>query len=158
MDPELLNKDLDSSFSQNIPNRTSFLIEDILYQRQKINQDVLSTQTKQVESRVDFGPSKHTSIKFDDEKLYQHPQPKYPDKRQQDKGGYSYFQPHLHNSINGCIQNMHPPENGYIQVMGALGAYLGAPYKGISDHPYFLTQGKNYYGSRFSQIYCKVLL
>lgn len=53
---------------------------------------------------------------------------------------YGYLQPNVVPS--NCVQGFQQTESGYIQVMGALGAYFGGtPYKSIAD-PYFLTQGK----------------
>ncbi|XP_065166446.1 LOW QUALITY PROTEIN: brain-specific homeobox protein-like [Atheta coriaria] len=51
------------------------------------------------------------------------------------------------------LQHGHPSshqhgQEGYIQVMGALGAYLGSPYKSITD-PYFLTQGIPFHHALF---------
>ncbi|RZC41840.1 hypothetical protein BDFB_013425, partial [Asbolus verrucosus] len=100
--------------SQQQQSRTSFLIEDILY-RPKDEQD------------------DGYRMKVED-KVFQ--QPKVAEKRQ-DKSAYGYFQPNV--VQNSCVQGFQPPENGYIQVMGALGAYLGTPYKTMTD-PYFLTQ------------------
>lgn len=134
-------KEFESNLTQNFSSRTSFLIEDILY-RQKVNQEeVSSSQIKQTDCNHEIqSPTsfKHTQVKYEGEKFYS--TAKFMEKRQE-KSGYGYFQPHLHSTLNGCVQNLQPPENGYIQVMGALGAYLGTPYKGISEHPYFLAQG-----------------
>ncbi|EFA05724.1 brain-specific homeobox protein homolog [Tribolium castaneum] len=65
----------------------------------------------------------------------------------QEKSAYGYFQP-VQNG--GCaVQGFQTPEsNGYIQVMGALGAYLGTPYKTMTD-PYFLTQGIPFHHALF---------
>lgn len=102
-----------------VQNRTSFLIEDILY-RQKNEQG----QNLECSSR---------------EKAFQ--LPKVLDKRSPiEKNGYSYFQSNM--VPTGVVQGFPHAENGYIQVMGALGAYLGPPYKNMTD-PYFLTQGKS---------------
>lgn len=99
-------------------NRTSFLIEDILY-RQKNEQ----------EQNLECGGR---------EKAFQ--LPKVLEKRlPNEKHGYSYFQsPNMMPA--GMVQGFPHAENGYIQVMGALGAYLGPPYKSMTD-PYFLSQG-----------------
>lgn len=98
-------------------NRTSFLIEDILY-RQKSGE----------EQNFECGNR---------DKVFQ--LPKVLDKRPSlDKSGYSYFQSNM--VPTGVVQGFPHAENGYIQVMGALGAYLGPPYKSMTD-PYFLTQG-----------------
>lgn len=98
-------------------NRTSFLIEDILY-RQKAEHD----QNLECGSR---------------EKVFH--LPKVLDKRVPvEKSGYNYFQNNMVPA--GVVQGFPQPESGYIQVMGALGAYLGPPYKSMTD-PYFLTQG-----------------
>lgn len=106
----------DTNLSQ---NRTSFLIEDILY-RQKSEHE----QNMECVNR---------------EKLFQ--LPKVMEKRlSPEKSGYSYFQTNMVPGA-GMVQSFPQPENGYIQVMGALGAYLGPPYKNMTD-PYFLTQGK----------------
>lgn len=100
------NKEFDS---QHQHNRTSFLIEDILYRRQKQDEDEFLKEEQKIVA----------------------------DKRE--KSAYGYFQP-VQN--NGCaVQPFQGHDNGYIQVMGALGAYLGTPYKTMTD-PYFLTQGK----------------
>lgn len=99
-------------------NRTSFLIEDILY-RQKNDQ----------EANLDCSGREKTFHL-----------PKVLDKRSAlEKNGYSYFQSNMVPA--GVVQGFPHAENGYIQVMGALGAYLGPPYKSMTD-PYFLTQGK----------------
>lgn len=138
-------KEIDSNITPNYPNRTSFLIEDILY-RQKTEE--LQQNEKNFERRPEIHPALFKppplppQIKFENEKMFQ--PPKVMEKRAE-KTPYGYFQP------TGIVQNgggglnhcgFQPTENGYIQVMGALGAYLGTPYKTISD-PYFLTQGKN---------------
>ncbi|XP_044260838.1 brain-specific homeobox protein homolog [Tribolium madens] len=98
--------------SQHQHNRTSFLIEDILYRQKEA---------------------------VEEEKVFQQP-------KRQEKSAYGYFQP-VQNS--GCaVQGFQGPENGYIQVMGALGAYLGTPYKTMTD-PYFLTQGIPFHHALF---------
>lgn len=108
-------------------NRTSFLIEDILY-RQKNGQ----------EENLECGR----------EKVFQ--LPKVFDKRAPiDKNGYSYFQSNM--VPTGVVQGFPHAENGYIQVMGALGAYLGPPYKSMTD-PYFLSQGKIF--RRIMLVFC----
>lgn len=104
--------------SQQQQNRTSFFIEDILYRQKGTDGD-------------GFG------VKVEDKEFQQ---PKLLEKKVEKSVGYSYFQPGV--VQNSCVQGFQGPENsGYIQVMGALGAYLGTPYKTITD-PYFLTQGK----------------
>ncbi|KAG5876556.1 hypothetical protein JTB14_004208 [Gonioctena quinquepunctata] len=106
-------------------NRTSFLIEDILY-RQKSEQE----QNLECASR---------------EKVFNFP--KVLEKRvPAEKSGYSYFQSNM--VPGGMVQGFPPHENGYIQVMGALGAYLGPPYKNMTD-PYFLTQGIPFHPALF---------
>ncbi|XP_057654102.1 brain-specific homeobox protein homolog [Diorhabda carinulata] len=107
-------------------NRTSFLIEDILY-RQKSEQ----------EQNIDG---------VDREKVFQYA--KALDKRvvSPEKSGYSYFQSNV--VPGGMMQSYTQPETGYIQVMGALGAYLGPPYKNMTD-PYFLTQGIPFHHALF---------
>ncbi|KAB0791601.1 hypothetical protein PPYR_03402 [Photinus pyralis] len=137
-----LRKDLDPNLTANYSNRTSFLIEDILY-RQKLNQNDIGLSPKLVDHQ-EIHPSSYKQspvVKCEDEKSYVH--------KRCEKSGYTYFQPHLHPNINGCVQNLQPTENGYIQVMGALGAYLGTPYKSISDHPYFLAQGLPFHPALF---------
>ncbi|CAG9830888.1 unnamed protein product [Diabrotica balteata] len=114
----------DTNLSQ---NRTSFLIEDILY-RQK------SEQEQSVAVDV-----------INREKVF--PYPKVIDKRvSPEKNGYSYFQSNV--VPGGMVQSFPQHENGYIQVMGALGAYLGPPYKNMTD-PYFLTQGIPFHHALF---------
>lgn len=136
-------KELDVNMTQNIQNRTSFLIEDILY-RQKTEQDFQNVQEKSFENRLEShqSPFKPTQVKYDNDKLFQQPKPV---EKRPEKSAYGYFQPNIVQSgINNCVQGFQPTESGYIQVMGALGAYLGTPYKSISD-PYFLTQGKSFF-------------
>lgn len=135
-------KDLvESNMTQNYQNRTSFLIEDILY-RQK-------TEEIHNEERANSFLNNKQQMKYDnnDSKLFQQSQQsKMPEKRCENKN-YGYFQPNI---IQGAPQqtSFQTPDNGYIQVMGALGAYLNTPYKTIAD-PYFLTQG-NFFSSRVS--------
>ncbi|XP_074041950.1 brain-specific homeobox protein homolog [Leptinotarsa decemlineata] len=106
-------------------NRTSFLIEDILY-RQKTEQE----QNLECVNR---------------EKVFHFP--KVLEKRvPAEKSGYSYFQSNM--VPGGMVQGFPQHENGYIQVMGALGAYLGPPYKNMTD-PYFLTQGIPFHPALF---------
>lgn len=164
--------DTTTGVTQNYQNRTSFLIEDILY-REK-GDDLQNEQ--QETSRQGQPPSSFIKpsqqIKYDnDGKLYLHQNHLQQQQQQQQhhhhqqqqyvnkslekrheslKGGYGYFQPSIIQqsggvsgvSVNGNgQQNFQSADNGYIQVMGALGAYLNTPYKSITD-PYFLTQGK----------------
>lgn len=119
-----------------IQNRTSFLIEDILY-RQKSNQDDGERlyEPREIQNIPPF-KSAHQA-KIENIKAYAAPNKSL--EKRQDKGTYSYFQSNM--VQGGCIQGFQQSESGYIQVMGALGAYLGTPYKSIPD-PYFLTQGK----------------
>ncbi|KAF5304223.1 hypothetical protein FQR65_LT08030 [Abscondita terminalis] len=136
---ETFRKDLESNVTTNYTNRTSFLIEDILY-RQKLNEDEIDlSTTKHLENNHQSTSYKQPPVKYEDDKLYTSP-------KRCDKPGYAYFQPHLH---SGCVQNLQHNENGYIQVMGALGAYLGTPYKSISEHPYFLAQGLPFHPALF---------
>ncbi|XP_018320799.1 brain-specific homeobox protein [Agrilus planipennis] len=134
MDSELSYKRRNLDLTSNIQNRTSFLIEDILYR-----------QDGHVVSKTNFPPLK-SSVSLESEyndKAF-HPVKSSTEKRPLDgKLSYSFFhQPGIVQSpIDGCVQNLQPSDNRYIQVMGALGAYLGGPYKGIAEHPYFLTQG-----------------
>lgn len=111
------------------PNRTSFLIEDILYRQKNDAGDAADKG---------YGDAGYDAkIKLETEKVFT--QPKVAEKRA-DKG-YMYFQPNV--VQGGCgVQEFRQPENGYIQVMGAIGAYLGTPYKSMTD-PYFLSQGKS---------------
>ncbi|KAK5638403.1 hypothetical protein RI129_012698 [Pyrocoelia pectoralis] len=136
-DLSTLRKDLDTNLTTNYSNRTSFLIEDILY-RQKLNQNESGLGPKLDQEVQSTSYKQNPVVKCEDEKSYVH--------KRCEKTGYTYFQPHLHPTMNGCMQ---PTENGYIQVMGALGAYLGTPYKGISDHPYFLAQGLPFHPALF---------
>ncbi|KAJ8971426.1 hypothetical protein NQ317_018161 [Molorchus minor] len=124
-------------------NRTSFLIEDILY-RQKNEQDQNLEKTYGDFSHQ--GLVHYNKLKADGEKVF--PQPnKIVEKRvASDKGGYSYFQSNM--MPGGCVQGYQPHDSGYIQVMGALGAYLGTPYKSMTD-PYFLTQGIPFHHALF---------
>ncbi|XP_072380524.1 brain-specific homeobox protein homolog [Diabrotica undecimpunctata] len=116
-----------NNLTHNYPIRTSFLIEDILY-RQK------SEQEQSVAVEV-----------INREKVF--PYPKVIDKRvSPEKNGYSYFQSNV--VPGGMVQSFPQHENGYIQVMGALGAYLGPPYKNMTD-PYFLTQGIPFHHALF---------
>lgn len=118
-------------------NRTSFLIEDILYRQQSDDKDVNNVLDKS------YDTSAAASASYKGEKVFQMPNSKLLDKRP-DKNSYGYFQPSnlVPNGGGGCVQSFQQTDNGYIQVMGALGAYLGTPYKTITD-PYFLAQGKS---------------
>ncbi|KAK4878826.1 hypothetical protein RN001_011332 [Aquatica leii] len=139
---ETFRKDIESNVTTNYTNRTSFLIEDILY-RQKLNEDEIDlSSTKQLENNHQSTSYKPTPVKYEEDKVYSSP-------KRCEKPGYAYFQPHLHSGISGCVQNLQHSENGYIQVMGALGAYLGTPYKSISEHPYFLAQGLPFHPALF---------
>lgn len=126
-------------------NRTSFLIEDILY-RQKADHDRLSVSPpKDYDVLPPDGdcppilykpPLPPPSAKYETTGMFQPP-------KRPDKPPYGYIQPGIHGVLGtGVMQAVAPADNGYIQVMGALGAYLGTPYKTISEHPYFLSQGK----------------
>ncbi|KAI4454659.1 homeobox protein [Holotrichia oblita] len=129
-----------NNLTQNYQNRTSFLIEDILY-RQK--NDANSDRSYENPMQISFN---RESPKLDnnDKLSYHHHQQiqKNLDKPQQrlEKPAYNYFQPGIVQNGLGCVQSFQGGENGYIQVMGALGAYLQTPYKNMTD-PYFLTQG-----------------
>lgn len=163
--------DIDTTgVTQNYQNRTSFLIEDILY-REKSDELQNEQETRQVQNSSFNKPSQQ--IKYNDNndgKLYlqhhvqqqqqqqqQHQsQQQYAnkslEKRHENLKGYGYFQPSIIQQSGGVSgasvgniggqQSFQSPDNGYIQVMGALGAYLNTPYKSIAD-PYFLTQGKH---------------
>lgn len=133
-----------NNLTQNYQNRTSFLIEDILYrQKNDANPDRSYENPMQI-------PFNRDSPKLDNnDKLtyhHQHQQvqqiQKGLEKPQQrlEKPTYNYFQPGIVQNGLGCVQSFQGGENGYIQVMGALGAYLQTPYKNMTD-PYFLTQG-----------------
>ncbi|KAF5301079.1 hypothetical protein FQA39_LY10898 [Lamprigera yunnana] len=135
-------KDFDSNGPTNYANRTSFLIEDILY-RQKLNENDLGLAPKHLDNQDQPTSYKQTPVKYEDDKVYSSPN------RRCEKSSYAYFQPHLHTTINGCVQSVPHSENGYIQVMGALGAYLGTPYKSLSEHPYFLAQGLPFHPALF---------
>ncbi|CAH1118698.1 unnamed protein product [Phaedon cochleariae] len=106
-------------------NRTPFLIEDILY-RQKSEHE----QSFECAGR---------------ERGFQLPRVLEKRVPQQEKG-YSYFQSNV--IQGGMVPGFPQPDNGYIQVMGALGAYLGPPYKNMTD-PYFLTQGIPFHHALF---------
>lgn len=117
-------------------NRTSFLIEDILY-RQK-NGDhprsdssaFFSTHLNNNNSKVPLEPPS---------RAFHSPQKHHQESGcNKDFGAQGFFQGNLVQT--GGVPGFQTPDNGYIQVMGALGAYLGTPYKNIGD-PYFLTQG-----------------
>lgn len=129
-------KELEINMTQNDQNRTSFLIEDILY-RQK-NEPELSA-----DKSFDCFPAtqaifKPNQFKYDNDKHFQTAKPM---EKRVEKSPYGYFQSNVvQGGLNSGVQGFQPTENGYIQVMGALGAYLGTPYKTMSD-PYFLTQG-----------------
>lgn len=136
-------------------SRTSFLIEDILY-RQKSDDDTESDN---------LYPNFHVNNNNNNSKLSARPPEGHvrafhapqkmqePSRKSQDTGGLygsnnpkefgtpqGYFQTNLMQGGGGGMQGFQAPESGYIQVMGALGAYLGTPYKNMGD-PYFLTQG-----------------
>nr|CAH7729690.1 unnamed protein product [Callosobruchus chinensis] len=107
------------------PAKTSFLIDDILCHRRHGEQEVGFEVGAQCRSG---------------DRVFQFP-PKVADKRTlvpEKPPGYSCFQTGM--MSGGMVQNFVQPETGYIQVMGALGAYLGPPYKSMTD-PYFLSQG-----------------
>ncbi|CAG9861115.1 unnamed protein product [Phyllotreta striolata] len=109
-------------------NRTSFLIEDILYRQKSEHEE----NGQECSSR---------------EKVFH--LPKIAEKRvSPEKTGYSYFQTNIPVPSAGMVQSFPQPDNGYIQVMGALGAYLGPPYKSMTD-PYFLTQGIPFHHALF---------
>ncbi|XP_076255609.1 uncharacterized protein LOC143193336 [Rhynchophorus ferrugineus] len=137
-------------------NRTSFLIEDILY-RQK-------SEESQVNNNLydDFmhGTDSKTPIKIQD--VNNHPRAFHapqkhlePIQNKQDSRvctnkEYSntpgYLQPNVMPA--GMVQGFQATDSGYIQVMGALGAYLSTPYKNIGD-PYFLSQGIPFHPTLF---------
>lgn len=135
------NKEYDTNISQQ--SRTSFLIEDILYRQQNADKEDNNLLSKNYDPSSSPSVS-YNKIKYDcGEKVFQTPNNnKIVDKRPSDKSsGYGYFQPTNLVQNGGCVQSFQQTDNGYIQVMGALGAYLGTPYKTITD-PYFLAQGK----------------
>lgn len=138
-------KEMDINLTQNYQNKTSFLIEDILYREKEDNEDgyennvVGKQQALQKTPKYDGGQQQHqmSGGKYE-EKMFQQP-PKVIERRGSPEKNYSYFQQNLMHGQS--VQNFQGQDTGYIQVMGALGAYLGTPYKTITD-PYFLTQGK----------------
>lgn len=158
-------KDLTDNISLSSQNRTSFLIEDILY-RENVQAEEQSKLTDpdrksppfdyhQSDNSTSFinNNNNNSSSNKNSNKIYnesascnsskiafQSPN-KITDKPQQrvDNKNYAYFQPNLISNA-GCPTGFQS-ENGYIQVMGALGAYLGTPYKSMNES-YFLTQGK----------------
>ncbi|XP_017787140.1 PREDICTED: brain-specific homeobox protein [Nicrophorus vespilloides] len=129
--------------TQNYPVKTSFLIEDILY-REKADGEEFDGGQKLPQPRPKFGAEQQQQQQEVIKTFGQ--QAKATERRE--KTGYPYFQqnPLMHSSQ--AVQNFQGQENGYIQVMGALGAYLGTPYKSITD-PYFLTQGLPFHHALF---------
>ncbi|XP_022908961.1 brain-specific homeobox protein [Onthophagus taurus] len=138
--------ELDSSnLSQNYQNRTSFLIEDILY-RQKSDES---------------GSDKIYTSKSDD--VYHHPitrEEKRLTSEKSSSGNYGYFQPGsmIQNGLSCSMQGIQSGENQYIQVMGALGAYLQTPYKNSMTDPYFLTQGIPFHHALFGSSSAEISL
>ncbi|CAH1963119.1 unnamed protein product [Acanthoscelides obtectus] len=122
---EVQSKDRVKDTSLTSPVKTSFLIDDILYRRRG-DQEVGTFEV-------------NASDQCRSDRVYQCP--KVAEKRSlpmEKPTGYNCFQSGM--MAGGMMQNFVQPETGYIQVMGALGAYLGPPYKNMTD-PYFLSQG-----------------
>ncbi|XP_045467130.1 brain-specific homeobox protein homolog [Harmonia axyridis] len=103
-------------FSSHPQQKTSFLIEDILYNQQQ-KMDPVQTPG---------GIFARLSPKHVEEK------PRWPEKKRSCGG---YLQPPF-----SAYQPAPNPQHGYIQVMGALNACLSEPYKTMAD-PYFFSQG-----------------
>ncbi|CAG9772786.1 unnamed protein product [Ceutorhynchus assimilis] len=146
-----------TNLSQN--NRTSFLIEDILY-RQKNSEDPeniyqnFGAQTTQSSGKL-LENSGHVRAFHAPQKVHHHHQEQ--SEKHEDAGLYSnsahhkdFVAPQGYFQVQsaGRVASFQAPENGYIQVMGALGAYLGTPYKNMGD-PYFLTQGIPFHHTLF---------
>lgn len=117
-------------------NRTSFLIEDILY-RQKNGDHPRSDSSAFFSTHLNNNNSNKVPLEPPSRAFHS------PQKHHQESGcnkdfTQGFFQGNLVQT--GGVSGFQAPDNGYIQVMGALGAYLGTPYKNIGD-PYFLTQG-----------------
>lgn len=127
-----------------VHSRTSFLIEDILY-RQK------QAEHPESENAYSNYPPKARTLEHSSRAFHAPTKIDELNRRREEPGLYSnnsnnkefvaphgYFQTNL---VQGAaVPGFQVPESGYIQVMGALGAYLGTPYKNMGD-PYFLTQG-----------------
>ncbi|XP_030764351.1 brain-specific homeobox protein-like [Sitophilus oryzae] len=139
--------------------RTSFLIEDILY-RQK-NGEINQT-SENIYNNYNMTKPNNT-IKIQDN-ASNHPRAFHAPIKSMDSvakiqenrvcvskeyNGTSagYIQPSIV-PTGGMVPGFQAPETGYIQVMGALGAYLGSPYKNMGD-PYFLTQGIPFHPTLF---------
>lgn len=121
--------DISNEQNFNSSPRTSFRIEDILYRAKNEEDKSFNTiiSSKNIESTSKM-------VK--------------PEIRKQIPG---YYASGINTPVmvpgNGYQSNN--SDGGYIQVaVGALGAYFGAPYKGISD-PYFLTQGLPFHHALF---------
>lgn len=144
------NKEFDSSTTSQ--GRTSFLIEDILYRERGQGEE---DHFHALDPADNFPPNPGR-MKIIDELNHKSAYSNKSinsnmcgvvEKRAMETktSPYGYFQ-----SSAGCaVQGFQAPENsGYIQVMGALGAYLGTPYKTMTD-PYFLTQGESNIKEKF---------
>ncbi|KAK9876134.1 hypothetical protein WA026_011251 [Henosepilachna vigintioctopunctata] len=108
-------------FNCNSQPKTSFLIEDILYNQGKVD-------SRKIEPLPTLPMLGRYSQKNNDDKF----------RWLEKKKNCSFLQP-----VSTFTSYQPPPEtpsHGYIQVMGALNACLGEPYKTMTD-PYFFSQG-----------------
>ncbi|XP_066144590.1 homeobox protein Hox-D3 isoform X3 [Euwallacea fornicatus] len=144
-------------------NRTSFLIEDILYRQKNGDEPNNTTLFTNFQSHVPnnnnntsvkMTPSRsmeysgqsrafHTPSKINQEFCRKNEEMSSYGSSNTTASNKEFISPHGYfqgNLGQAAMQGFQAPENGYIQVMGALGAYLGTPYKNMGD-PYFLTQG-----------------
>ncbi|XP_066144589.1 brain-specific homeobox protein isoform X2 [Euwallacea fornicatus] len=143
-------------------NRTSFLIEDILYRQKNGDEPNNTTLFTNFQSHVPnnnnntsvkMTPSRsmeysgqsrafHTPSKINQEFCRKNEEMSSYGSSNTTASNKEFISPHGYfqgNLGQAAMQGFQAPENGYIQVMGALGAYLGTPYKNMGD-PYFLTQ------------------
>ncbi|KAH1018941.1 brain-specific homeobox protein [Dendroctonus ponderosae] len=135
-----------------VQSRTSFLIEDILYRQKQAehpeSENAYSNYAPKARplehsSRAFHAPSKIHELnrKSEEPGLYSNNS-----NNKEFVAPHGYFQTNL--VQGGTVPGFQVPESGYIQVMGALGAYLGTPYKNMGD-PYFLTQGIPFHHTLF---------
>ncbi|XP_060533578.1 brain-specific homeobox protein [Cylas formicarius] len=146
-------------------SRTSFLIEDILFRQKNEDSEIYHGFASTLDANNKIG------VKSDggNGKGFQLPQKLAESKAAvmcsngmpDPRGGKEYPPPPGYFQTNvvqgGLVQGFQPTESGYIQVMGALGAYLGTPYKNMTD-PYFLTQGIPFHHSLFGSTASEISL
>ncbi|XP_050299632.1 brain-specific homeobox protein isoform X2 [Anthonomus grandis grandis] len=139
-------------------NRTSFLIEDILYRQKNAEIDKSDKLYPVLPPYPSNGILKKPLENCVHARAFHAPQKNNENRKTEEATLYSGYSGNKEfgnvqgylpsNLVQGGIHGFQSTDSGYIQVMGALGAYLGTPYKNMGD-PYFLTQGIPFHHTLF---------